>query len=827
MTTTIELFDIRISIESDDTAAGWIRHDYGAYVSTTSSGPHWKFLLRHGDYDRRNLPEAKASTYHDDYIVYDSPGLRIIDFLAGGISLFKTDSREVECHCNDRDRLYEIFTMAFESIIGEELDKNGLHRIHCLALEKSGQAHILLLPPGAGKTTLALRFLEKGQVQVLTEDILLYRRGRFMGLKLAWGASDSRYSDRGRLVKKYGRRDKYLIDASRLSLAEEAEAGSLILGRRVCSAASRIIPTSRLKLMLPLFKSMVLGLELQQSLAYFLLRNHRDFFAKGKIGFGRLGAMLSIMLRSRTYMFEIGYDIDANFRTLYGFADKPPSQRRSPYLKAMLFGRKVFLKLGRSGASRIIGASAYKLGLRSALKTIGRKLPEVVAIYTTTDMDCDYFQPGQSDIDLVVVLNAESHAEELAILKRFTQTAKEIRERLPFIQHICPYFEDQAAWEEKLRNRLIAKKPSHHWSTMRLLHGRDIRKLKSPGMEASPADMRSYYEDICQNVFELWKNEHRYCRNLYKNVMYLARMLFITELKREPLDDHETIGRLEALGFSPELCQELRRLKKNGFFGNKETLSLCLFNSIKLIGIFSKKTREPAGSHDISIITGEPEKLSADPSELLGLIYKSGIRSIFLTHSPFGFKTDFIYIILDAELDYPDFKKLLESNLDRMDLLQPAFEEFFFKGVLSGRKPYLPYAVPLLMTETMLNFSEFMDGGTMEGFNLKHRGCRLYGAELPNIPLAGRTFNSQTPLYALSPGHNGLPGFLKLQARQLMAERLLKEKNIACFDSVEECYDREFADRPHNGNYEVEYGFFRRLSRQIIERRLAEKDRTG
>lgn len=824
MKTSLDIFNITVEIISDPIMAEWLRHDYGAYLSSAITDPNWKFSLNGFDYDRGSLPETKASTYHDDYIVYDHDSLRIIDFLSGGLSLFMTEKRQVESYCADTDRLYEIFVMAFESIIGEELDKKGFHRLHCLALEKFGRADVLLLPPGAGKTTLALKFLENGQVKVLAEDILLYGQGELTGLKLAWGAGQA-HAHRGRLVRKLGRRNKYLIDASKLPLAEKAGPGTVVLGQRVSSDASRMIPVNRLKLLLPLFKSMVLGLELQQSLAYFLLRHHRDFFAKSKIGLGRTWAMLSLLARSRTYVFEMGYDINSNFQTLYAFTDREPPNDRSLYLRAMLLARKIFLKLGRNAASRIIGTAVYKLGLRNALKALCRKLPETVAIYTTTDMDSDYFQPGQSDIDLMVVLKAENRTKELDLIRNFTQTAKEVKGRIPFIQHICPYFEDQAAWEEKLHNRLIAKKPSHHWSKMRLLHGREIRELNSPGTEASAVDIRSYYEEISQNVFELWKRERKYCRNLYKNVMYLVRMLFIVELKREPLDDHEAINRLESSGFSLEFCQELRRLKKTGFFGNEETLSLCLFNSMGLVEAFNKKSTGSVTNHDIRVIAKEPEKLSADPSRLLSLIDKSGIRSIFMTHSPFGFKTDFIYILLDSGIDYHDLKKILESNLGRMDLLQSAFEEFFFQGVLSGRKPYLPYAVPLVLTDNMLRFGEFMDGGILEGLNLRHRGYRLYGAETPKIPLAGRAFNSRAPIYALSPGHDDHRGFLKFQTRQLMAERLLKEKNIACFDHIEECYDREFADRPHYGNYETEYGFFRQLSFQIFERRLAENDR--
>jgi len=115
--------------------------------------------------------------------------------------------------------------------------------------------------------------------------------------------------------------DKTFIDARTLRLAACAVPDTLILGRRVLSDEASIRPVSRIELLLPLIKSMVLGLELQQSLAYFLLRNHKDGFSKAGIGVSRLHALIRVLAKSRTYRFDVGGDTGKNAAALKAYAD--------------------------------------------------------------------------------------------------------------------------------------------------------------------------------------------------------------------------------------------------------------------------------------------------------------------------------------------------------------------------------------------------------------------------------------------------------------------------------------------------------------------------
>lgn len=315
----LEIKGVKILVIADEEITSWVSHDYSYYISSGFNSYDLKFNLFSSDYDYAKLLKLTAKLYHDDYIVYESKNTRIIDFFKEAISFYNIAKNEIDIYSSDKDYLYEIFYLSFDSLLGEELDKKGWHRLHCLALENSNLATLLLLPPGGGKSTLALKFLDNQKIKVLAEDMVIFKNEEFYGLHLRWGIKDESFAGQGRLMKRKKYQNKILLNIRQFNLANYAKPGNIILGQRISSLESKLEKISKTKLIWPMFKSMVLGLELQQSLAYFLLRNYKDVFLKSKIGWGRLIALANVLLKSRTYVFYIGYDIDRNYNTLNDF----------------------------------------------------------------------------------------------------------------------------------------------------------------------------------------------------------------------------------------------------------------------------------------------------------------------------------------------------------------------------------------------------------------------------------------------------------------------------------------------------------------------------
>jgi len=322
METKLNIFGIKILIESNEEIAQWLKNDYGTYITQNLDQINLKFYLINQASDYSTLPKLKAKTYHDNYIIYDSNDIRFIDFLGKALTIYNSKTKEIKSYCQDINKLYQIFELSFESLLGEELDKIGFNRIHCLSLEKNNQATLILLPPGGGKTTLALKFLNHSDIKILSQDIALYKKNKLYGLNFYWGVRVGESSLQGRLVINSNGVKKLLVNPKNFNLAKTALPKNLILGQKVSSNDSKIKKVNKLKLFWPLFKSTVLGLELQQSLAYFLLRNYKDGFSKIKIGFSRLKTIISLIKKSSTYCFEMGRDIQKNYKTLDNFINQ-------------------------------------------------------------------------------------------------------------------------------------------------------------------------------------------------------------------------------------------------------------------------------------------------------------------------------------------------------------------------------------------------------------------------------------------------------------------------------------------------------------------------
>lgn len=327
-TTHLKIFEVTVTITSPTEIAAWLKHDYHRYLATDRpSKPNLTFRLFAKPGDRHRYVGLSAQSYHRDYLVYEKKDWRIIDFLGQALSIFNKKTKETEIYCRDLDHLYEIFYLAFESLVGEELEKNGFIRLHGLALEKNGRATILMLPPGGGKTTLAMKFLRHPAIKVLAEDILLFKQGKFYGLNFRWGVRESEIDKNfdQRLMKRQREHNKFLIDTKNLPLAEQATYGHLIVGTRQIGQDCQLKKVSKFKLFRQTFKPLVLGLELQQALAYFLLGNLGDYLFKSKLVFSRLIGLSRIIFHSKCYNIFLGDEVEKNFQALVAFLDQKPS----------------------------------------------------------------------------------------------------------------------------------------------------------------------------------------------------------------------------------------------------------------------------------------------------------------------------------------------------------------------------------------------------------------------------------------------------------------------------------------------------------------------
>lgn len=190
----------------------------------------------------------------------------------------------------DLDRVHERLYLTALSRVGEALDRRGLHRVHALGV---GDA-LILLPPGGGKSTLALRL----DLPLLSEDTpLLDRQGRLHPFPFRLGLREPH--PEGRRV---GR--KWLLQADRWA-SEPVRCRQVLVGCR--GKEPRLGPA----LAFPyLVRDCVVGYGVPQVAELFL----RDYPAKLRIAASRLAAVTHLCLRARGRRLWLGPDADANAR---------------------------------------------------------------------------------------------------------------------------------------------------------------------------------------------------------------------------------------------------------------------------------------------------------------------------------------------------------------------------------------------------------------------------------------------------------------------------------------------------------------------------------
>ncbi len=254
------------------------------------------------------------------YRVYQKNKVRMIDY--GDASAdYDYEAKKGSIYCENLTRLHELAYLAILSRSGEALDLAGMHRIHALGFEAGGEAGLLLLPSGGGKSTLALELLRRWEFGILSEDTPLLRGDRVLAFPLRLGLEPSMdLSDvpedwiRPFVRKHYGPKKLVDLDFFSHKVREDIPLRWLLIGRR--GAEPRIETASPLEALAALFEHMVVGVGIAQMSEYTLGFSPSTISKLGQIGFKRLASAVSLLRRSSLHRFVLGPDARANAEAL-------------------------------------------------------------------------------------------------------------------------------------------------------------------------------------------------------------------------------------------------------------------------------------------------------------------------------------------------------------------------------------------------------------------------------------------------------------------------------------------------------------------------------
>ena len=140
------------------------------YFERPESAPGLTIVVEQTDPPYATFPSLTASFSTPRNIVYQNGSCKIIDYFGKGAVVEERAPAAYRVFGRDLNFLREAVYLLITALFGQHCDRHGLLRIHALALSYGDTAVLLPMPPGAGKSTLALAMLEEDGFKLLSED---------------------------------------------------------------------------------------------------------------------------------------------------------------------------------------------------------------------------------------------------------------------------------------------------------------------------------------------------------------------------------------------------------------------------------------------------------------------------------------------------------------------------------------------------------------------------------------------------------------------------------------------------------------------------------
>lgn len=310
-----------------------LTEDFAFFAKTKGSqwplGGEVRLELVQGTPDYEGLPVCDASIYTPRNVVYRHEGVRILDFGGRGLGTYDGGNRLFRITSEDPQLVYEAAYLFLLSQIGQECDRQGMHRLHALAMSYKGHAILALMPMGGGKSTLGAALLRGSGMSILSDDSpFIDRAGNAHAFPLRLGLLKGREhevpEEHRRLIQRMEFGPKYLVNYSYFAgrVVARAKPGIVLLGRRTLARQGRLVQASYLTAMKAMTPNMIIGLGLFQGLEYLLERSTGEIAGKAGLGVSRLRNAHALVRASRNFVFHMGRDADANAQCIVELAER-------------------------------------------------------------------------------------------------------------------------------------------------------------------------------------------------------------------------------------------------------------------------------------------------------------------------------------------------------------------------------------------------------------------------------------------------------------------------------------------------------------------------
>lgn len=272
------------------------------------------------------LPSMVAKKILETCSVYSMGPRQYVDYRGQALTIRDSMEETNRIYSLDMDRLYEIAFLAIHSILGQELDKKGICRVHALSVSLGKNNAVVMLPSKGGKSTLLSYLMENPDVKIISDDMpLIDLNGRVhpfpSKISVEVKPEDGPLS---KLQWSEFKRTQYppKWTAGLSQLKERIETQNLhqhtllVAGFRLSQGQSILTPVPKWKMIPSLFEHMIMGMGLPQVLEMFLKFNFTDIFKLFYHGLLRTICALQLLRRSTCFYFYMGPDRGYNAQLL-------------------------------------------------------------------------------------------------------------------------------------------------------------------------------------------------------------------------------------------------------------------------------------------------------------------------------------------------------------------------------------------------------------------------------------------------------------------------------------------------------------------------------
>ncbi len=261
-------------------------------------------------------------------IVYSSRDIKIIDYFGAGVVVERPSDHCFTIYSPDRNFLQEAFYLIVISLLGQHVDRSGLLRIHALALCYKDIAFLLPIPPGGGKSTMAISLLQEEGIKLISDDEPIFdKTGAIHPFHTRIGTLDKSiittipqefYYEIDRM--EFGR--KFFIDCAfwedKLQMSP-VKRTILFVSQRVLNGEPEITRAPKLSALRVLVRDAVVGVGLYQGLEFIFKSTPWEIFAKLLIIVRRFRLAVKLTRQSQTYSMTLGGDVRRNAKVLAEF----------------------------------------------------------------------------------------------------------------------------------------------------------------------------------------------------------------------------------------------------------------------------------------------------------------------------------------------------------------------------------------------------------------------------------------------------------------------------------------------------------------------------